>query len=966
MSLLPRLALIGGATLVLMSCQSRGPVAPASSPELASAGSQEYTPAVALLDSSRAPGIEGTLGAWTLELYEDTATLIPFRSTAATPGVGTYEVDVTAAFSRTFCRDCVRIERISRDGDGRPVLTIAARHPFALGDPGQPPTAQNRRDLFLFNLRGIVAGSKNDITVGGMTLPSRLLKDADGFFPHAELFGGPANTAYPYMVFNVDENLSGTGNFDPSQGNFFDMDNPSGFNVLGQGQTGRADFTLDVLDGETATFTFHLVGRYGQSVTGRTTRLSPEYYAAQISGGPWRVQLDPLSNFSTNPVDIQGATVQVWDFAMAHGSFDSTYPGADHLGLSWDPSLTVEMLIPAFQTGAFTPSGAPAGTGAMESPLVYNLTLTNTNGVANGDYPGLVKVTSNRLAASTPDDPNAVFGIAADLDATNLFPIDEIATYVPFIATVATVIGDPPVADLRSSKDEVTVGNGVYLFPGPGTLDPDGTVVQWAYDFDWNGVPGSFTADVVKTNTDPVATTRFPSTGNVTVGMRVRDNDNNYAYDSRVITVVPVGGTFPPSHPQMSILSNSETLFNTADHTVFAVDRNHPNNVYILQNPNQTGGVDMAIYRSKDFGRSFDSGTYVQSVLSTHPKGGFGWISGRGIAVLADGSLGLVCNTTSAPVPATDGRGIYYYWIDVDLNGTGVNPGGGTHAPLRVNSNTALEAWGDPNVWGDANDPTRAYVTYYWNPSGADEVRFAGVGSANTANPASMYDSTVVALAENLAIDNVRSYLDPGTNHLHIAWEEFLTSTDRWIAYTRVVLNNVVGPRARISATSLTGGINQMVCPTPVVLQGGQAAVVWAADYLGVSPFDYDLVAAKILDSSGTQSFITPITRYTIPLGQNRAYAVSDQVTGRVTIAYNEGATTGVVTPLVDLGYIVLDNNLNLIDGPTVLQLSEPVVTYPHQYPFGTIDPNTGEAFFMWMERHPTVALRNTAWRWSR
>lgn len=959
LSLLPLGALIIG-------CQSGSPTQPAQG-SVNQVEAATYTPAASLLGVN---SFEGTLGAYSLTINGLQADLTPARSMAAVPGVGSYDVDITDALTRTFCQDCVKLEGIRVDGNGRPVVTVRARHPFALGDPGLPITAQNRRDLFLFNVKGIVAADSGPLSIAGIDLPGGILWEPDGYYLNEDLFTGTgvAQDIYPFMVFGVDEGVVGTGNFNSTTGRFDAMDAPSGFNVLGQGQSGIAEFTFDIGPGGSASVDLRLVGQYGQSVANKSGRMSPLYYAAEFAAGPWRVEMDPFPMaFSTSPGSPQVTEVRVWDFAMAHGQFDVAYPSENYLGLSWTPEMSVELLLPAFSPTAFTPAGPPTGTGALGDPLAYAVTVDNGLSAANGTYYGLVKATSNRpVASANPGEANDVSGIRADLDATNLIPRSEIATYQLFSVEVSTMVGVPPVAELSSNKTEVMVGNGAYFFPGPGTMDPDGTINQYAYDFDWDGVPANFVPDTVVTTTTPVSG-RFSTAGATTVGLRVRDNDNNFAYDTLVMDVVPVGDPFTPSTPAFSFPSESAELFPTADHVPVAIDRNNPGNVYIMQDSNPTSTLEWAIYRSKDFGRTFDAGTPVYTVLRSHPGDNFTWISGRGITVLADGTLGLICNATATT--GVDGRGVYYAWIDVNLSGTGVNPGGGTHDLVRVNMNTSLDSWGDPCLHADATDPTRVYVTYYFNPTGADRVHFAAVSNANTPNPTRLYEDFLVDTTEGLTIEDVRSYLDPVTNHLHIAWkEEILTSTDRWIAYSKIVLNNPVGPRARFSSVANFGAITTMSSPSPTVTTGGVAVVGWIVDFDTTAGLDYDPIFAKIQETGGVQSFITPATRITLAEGQNRGYLVGDRTTGRLTYAYTHGGTSGTaVVNQIDVRAILLDSNLNLVGGPTQMQTFDPVpgpvMTWRHDDPFGAIDPNTGEAFFMWNEETTPEA---TGYRWTR
>ncbi|HYE79074.1 MAG TPA: PKD domain-containing protein, partial [bacterium] len=554
-----------GLLAAMLGCQGgsevTGPAAPASTgTPPAPASLQEYVPAAAYAGGgSVAPALEGTLGVWTLHYTNGTAEVTPVRSAAATPGVGTFDVDVTDAFMRSFCGGCVAVESVSINGNGRPVVTVAATHPFELGDPALPPSAQNRRDLFIFNVRGVLAAEADPETIAGVTVSEDLLEDPDGYYPHQGLFptGTLTADAFPYMVFGVDPPGTGTGNFDNATGQWTDMANPTGFNVLGQGETGTAQFTLDIDPGETREFSLVLVARYGQSVTGRATRLTPEYYSAEFASDPWRVEAnEPATPFDQTPTNFQAVTVEVYDFAMAYGAEDPGYPSANHLGLSWDPGLDLELHVPGFRATPFTPSAPPTGTGSLDDPLVYTFSVNNALASPNGDYTALVKVTSNRpVGAAAPGDPDDVNGVNASLDVSDLVQFTEIATYQVFDLEVSQVVGQPPVADLAASKTEIMQGNGIYFFPGPGTTDPDGTITNYYYDFDYDG--STFTNEATNTTGAPVSG-RFNTVGTVTVAMRVRDNSNNLSpIDTLTITVVAPGDPFPPANPMNSFTAEA-------------------------------------------------------------------------------------------------------------------------------------------------------------------------------------------------------------------------------------------------------------------------------------------------------------------------------------------------------------------------------------------------------------------------
>jgi len=967
--LAPALAL---GMLSLLGCQGKSPANPAV-PASTPATPISYIPAATLLAGGDRASYEGTLGAWTLDIVGTQGSLTPARELAATPGIGSFDVDITDALTRTFCRDCVTLKSIELDGNDRPVITIGIRHPFELGDPGNPITAQNRRDLFLFNVKGILRTSENSELVNGVTYPDDVLISPDGYYFNQGLFDGgiPTQEAFPYMVFGVDEFLTGTGNFNATTGQWDAMDAPTGFNVLGQGQSATAAYTFDVGSGDSFSVDLVLVGQYGQSVENKAQRMSPEYYAAEFSAGPWRVTMDDFAApFSTVPGSPLATTVRVWDFAMGHGNHDIAYPSADYLGTSWFSDITVELFIPAFRATPFVPGDPANGTGAIGDPLIFSVTADNQLSAPNGDYPGLLKVTSNRpVGTANPGEADDVSGIAADLDATNLIPLSEIATYLPVDVTVSAVIGLPPVADLDSSKATMMVGNGAYFFPGPGTTDPDGTITQYVYDGDWDGVPANFSPDYIMPTPSPVAI-RFPAVGTTTVGLRVRDNDNNYGYDSLVMNVTPVGDPFPASNPE-SVLPGDIDPYSTLNHKqLVAIDRNFPGNVYVIRDSNMTATTEATIHRSKDFGRTFDSGTAIQTIIRSH-TGDTGCAFGTsiGLSVLADGSLGLVWYNTSTSASATcvDGRGIYYVWIDADPAGIGVNPGAGAHDNLRVTPVTAgFPTITQVGIEGHPTDATKAQITGVIRPGTGlpNTVVYCVVNQANSANPVPLVYDELVPAGDQSNIGNMNSYMDPATGDMHITWEESWPNggpvTDWFLSYMRVSNNNPVygGAITRVSRDAV-GGVApnaNFQYPRVTTIGGNQAVISFIFSDAAASVRDVCLL--KVADSGSAHSYVLPMTRISLPNGQAYVCVNGDPLTNRISAIWQGGTgTSGTATaePL-NVSYSYFDSNLNSLFGPGVFSTSvtSPIAPQRNHDTITAIDPATGEIFGMYDQLNGT------------
>ncbi|HYE80038.1 MAG TPA: hypothetical protein VEI97_18830, partial [bacterium] len=334
---------------------------------------------------------------------------------------------------------------------------------------------------------------------------------------------------------------------------------------------------------------------------------------------------------------------------------------------------------------------------------------------------------------------------------------------------------------------------------------------------------------------------------------------------------------------------------------------------------------------------------------------------------------GFVLNTTSTTTssPPSQGRGVYYVWISADPNGTGVDPGDGTHDVVKVNAaNGTFDTYSDANLWADPTDPTRAYVTMHHSPSGftEDGLLFGNVFSANTANPTTQ-ESTILPYTVGFQLDNNHAWMDRTTGDIHVTWEEFTPSVDRWVAYTRIHLNNPVGPRARLSMMSTVGSISNTGGPTVGVTTGGQAVVAFSADWDPTTGTDFDINLVKVQDNAGTLSFITPVTRLTEPTtGDGKPFILGDRVTGRLTVAFTASATNFQGSSgNRNVKYSIFDANLApLIPNALPLQTVDPGVTYIHDDPWGAIDQNTGEVIYAWLEEPPIAANEMMAWRYSR
>jgi YD repeat-containing protein len=95
---------------------------------------------------------------------------------------------------------------------------------------------------------------------------------------------------------------------------------------------------------------------------------------------------------------------------------------------------------------------------------------------------------------------------------------------------IVTVQNRPPTASFTATPNPVSTGTQV-TFNGAGSLDPDGTIAKYEWDLDGNG---SYETNTGATAT---ATNTYAVASNVTVGLRVVDNNGDTATTTRALTV---------------------------------------------------------------------------------------------------------------------------------------------------------------------------------------------------------------------------------------------------------------------------------------------------------------------------------------------------------------------------------------------------------------------------------------------
>ncbi|MBU1023833.1 hypothetical protein KKB99_06090, partial [bacterium] len=215
--------------------------------------------------------VVGTMGLYEGFINLDTldAGLEPVRNTSA-GGTDSLDVDVTSFLLGTPCAECVDLKGVSISPGGYPVLRIGIKHPFPPGDLSGPPSAANRLDLHVFNVRGFIIsdGYEGLRAFSGMnkTLGGFILRNKDGLSGEFDVYldSQHPTTAnlHPYRLHFRDYS---TGNFDKlNEHGFLDLKAPVGNLVMKMGSDFDVqDYEFDLQSTGTFEFLYAVTANYG-------------------------------------------------------------------------------------------------------------------------------------------------------------------------------------------------------------------------------------------------------------------------------------------------------------------------------------------------------------------------------------------------------------------------------------------------------------------------------------------------------------------------------------------------------------------------------------------------------------------------------------------------------------------------------------------------------------------------------
>jgi hypothetical protein len=113
--------------------------------------------------------------------------------------------------------------------------------------------------------------------------------------------------------------------------------------------------------------------------------------------------------------------------------------------------------------------------------------------------------------------------------------------YTDVVVTVHSSENSPPVAEADATPNPAGHNQTVNLKDaGSHDNDPGDSIAQYAWDYNWDGIPANFNVDTSSTFPNQASTSYQNTSGSdiqVTAGLRVKDTHDIYGYDSVIITV---------------------------------------------------------------------------------------------------------------------------------------------------------------------------------------------------------------------------------------------------------------------------------------------------------------------------------------------------------------------------------------------------------------------------------------------
>lgn len=405
----------------------------------------------------------------------------PIRASSSTDVLES--VDITGFLTSVPCRNCVRIFNVGIDSSSNLVMGLGIKHPFSQGDPGLPITGRNRADLHIFNIEGTVLSDKPEIVAfptNGLDFATGYLENPDGYTAYLDsMYDNIVPTlsdGHPYILHFDDYTQ---GNFSDSNTNgFADILNPTGNLVMKMGSDYSVkDYKFGIEPGEEMSFAFAVGCTYGFTTTSFLDRFNPVYQCPQHNKkAASEVHVEVVSNNLKRANLSSSAKLRIEVMDINHNATAGS--AKDQMAYESKVSL-ISVEAPAVSNEVQVSNPTPLSGNGRTSPLVYEVTITNTKDKAReGKTPCLVKIKDSYLIRSNPNP--ALNGADAmgrsDPSTMTLMLLNEFATYQMVELDVqacdgVSIHGSTPV-DLGVDYE----GNNLILFA-------DKQV--WKYDVDF-------------------------------------------------------------------------------------------------------------------------------------------------------------------------------------------------------------------------------------------------------------------------------------------------------------------------------------------------------------------------------------------------------------------------------------------------------------------------------------------------
>lgn len=478
------------------------------------------------------------------------AEIVPLRNTTLTDVVEV--VDISNFLQITPCVNCVDLKSVRLDEDDNLVLSIGIKHPFDAGDDSLPVSARNRGDLHVFNVEGVVVGESSTLSffsgVGQIVADFRLI-NADGYSRYLDMSLQPFYfaTIHPYKLHFKDYTK---GNFDAS--------NPMGFSSLTnpppQGNLVMAmgcdydyqDYKFSIGPSDTFTFLYAVECTYALSSSSRATRFQPDYRIPQHNKkAATKVDVRITENSLLSGDNTSTASIAVDIVDMNHG----VTVGEDRDQMLHNSSVAfVRVDIPQILNSCVDiPLANVGGSGYSDTdPLTYEITIENEKSAPSGQYKGLVKVMDSYSPGSNPTAaPDGIRRVDPGKNPeTGYITLSEFATYQAFEIEVNENPISDPVAILQPDPVDIFEGQSV-MFDASMSYDPDGSIVNYEFMWDWDRIPANFVANISGSNAE-VTSAPYTIQGTYYAGLRVTDNDSAFAYDYVAVNVAMCDVSCPP------------------------------------------------------------------------------------------------------------------------------------------------------------------------------------------------------------------------------------------------------------------------------------------------------------------------------------------------------------------------------------------------------------------------------------